>query len=695
MPLINPQQIEQIKSSVDIVDLTAKYVALKPAGSATFKGLCPFHEEKTASFVVNASTKTYHCFGCSAHGDSIGFLEQINAMSFVEAVEYLAQILGIQLIYERSTEDREINHIWGKFTRRTGMVTVNAAAHRIFLNQLWSQGGAEARDFLHQKGFSDQQIKRFEIGFAPNRWDFLSSQLQNLGWTRAQLVDAGLGYESSTGGVRDRFRGRIIWPIRELSQQIVGFGGRKIVPDDRDNAKYINTPETLVYKKSKVLYGLDLARKAMSQKQQAVVVEGYTDVMAMHLAGIETAVAPCGTAFTLDQARILRRLVGDYSDQDQSPARLVDSLGAEIIFIFDGDPAGIKAALRAFSQTQIFNAKTYVCKLPEGLDPCDLRYRSSNLALQELLVNKVPMFQFIMEQIWEKLDLNTVEGRRSAVKFTAPYIKEIADDIVRSHYIDVLADKTKISRSLITAEVERATSVLEDPFDAPGDAPGVSAEVQLPGAVSQTNSGFSRNFVPEPPADLVDDLFELPNRPFANQFRHPAANPFSRPLSSSVARTTATFDYDREVLGWILAKPELVRDSLVNLDPAWFRPPELSDLFKLMRNLLADTSVNWDAPTLQQRLSKLVTCGERKFLEQLISKPPQSLDKGSFDKTWQELCINLRKRALVELRAEIRKQAEQATTDEEENDLNEQRQQLTSEIDQLDDQLRNLSLAPF
>src|SRR5690606_18095437 len=267
----------------------------------------------------------------------------------------------------------------------------------------------------------------FGLGYAPRGGDVLWRHLRQRGFTDEELATAGL-VAPGRGAPYDRFRGRLLWPIRDLLGSVVGFGARRLFDDDRIEAKYLNTPETPIYKKSHLLYGVDLAKKEIARRSQAVVVEGYTDVMACHLAGVPHAVATCGTAFGDDHARVLRRLLRDQ-----------DELRGEVIFTFDGDEAGRRAAMRAFEGDQRFVGQTRVAIEPDGLDPCELRQRHGDAAVRELVARHQPLFQFVIRTTLGEFDLDTAEGRTTALDQTVPLVARIRDHALRDEYARKLA----------------------------------------------------------------------------------------------------------------------------------------------------------------------------------------------------------------------------------------------------------------
>ncbi len=416
--LIRASDVEEVKRRTDLADLIGDYVTLKRAGADSMKGLCPFHDERSPSFHVRPALGYYHCFGCGESGDAIAFLQRLDHVTFTEAVERLAGRIGYTLSYEEGGQRRS------EGPNRSRLLAANQAAANYYRQQLAEPEGERAREFLAERGFDARACEHFGVGYAPRGWDGLSKHLAAQGFSPQELVLAGLLSEGQRGAY-DRFRGRVMWPIRDTGGQVLGFGARKLYEDD-NGPKYLNTPETPVYQKSRVLYGLDLAKRAISRGHRAVVVEGYTDVMACHLAGEEAAVATCGTAFGREHISVLRRIMGD-------------DAAAEVVFTFDPDEAGQKAALRAFSEEHLFSAQTYAAIAPDGLDPADLRLHRGDEAVRELFAQKIPLFEFALRQSIARFDLNSVEGRLSALRAAAPIVSEIKDQGLRSGYTRELA----------------------------------------------------------------------------------------------------------------------------------------------------------------------------------------------------------------------------------------------------------------
>jgi DNA primase len=432
---IRQADVDEVKARTNIADIIGERVALKSAGVGSLKGLCPFHDERSPSFNVRPQAGFYHCFGCGESGDVYSFLRAMDHVTFTEAVERLAGRIGYSLHYEDGGAAPE-------HTGRARLYAANAAAAEFFRAQLVTAEADIARRFLGQRGFDAGAAGHFGVGYAPKGWSGMHSALRAQGYSDEELSSAGLVSQGQRG-VYDRFRGRVVWPIRDVTGQVIGFGARRLYDDD-NGPKYLNTPETTIYKKAQVLYGLDLAKREVSRQHRVVVVEGYTDVMACHLAGITTAIATCGTAFGSDHITVLRRVMGD------------DSTAGEVVFTFDPDAAGQKAALRAFADAKRFNAQTYVATGPEGLDPCDLRLARGDGAVRALLETKVPMVEFVIDQRISGFDLASVEGRVGALRSAAPVVAELRDPLLQPEYVRVLARRLGMDTEDVRREVERA-----------------------------------------------------------------------------------------------------------------------------------------------------------------------------------------------------------------------------------------------
>jgi len=461
---IRRSDIDELRSRINIADVIGQYVTLKQAGSGSMKGLCPFHDERSPSFHVRTQVGFYHCFGCGEGGDVFTFVQKIDSRGFTETVEHLAEKSGFTLTYEdgQAAPDRK---------SRSRIFAANTAAEEYFRAQLHEPQAEIGRAFLAERGFDQLAAETFGLGFAPNSYDALSGHLTKKGFTVPELIEAGL-VSKGDRGVYDRFRGRLIWPIRDVTGQTIGFGARKLSDDDK-GPKYLNTPETEVYHKSRVLYGLDLAKRDIGKKRQVVVVEGYTDVMACHLAGITTAVATCGTAFGADHIPLIRRVMGDNENS-------LEQKRGEVIFTFDPDEAGQKAATKAFYDQDKFTANTYVAVPPEGLDPCDVRLNQGDEALVQVIESRRPMHEFMIRRILDQVDLNTVEGRADGLRSAVDVVKTIKDPIIRDGYARELAgwvgmDPAEVTRLIRQSPTAAAKARPAGPSSQNGDQEAVPA----------------------------------------------------------------------------------------------------------------------------------------------------------------------------------------------------------------------------
>jgi DNA primase len=413
---IRDEDIAVVRERSPIDEVVGEYLQLKNAGGGSLKGLCPFHDEKTPSFNVTPARGLFYCFSCAEGGDIIKFVQKIDGLSFVEAVERLATRAGVELRYEQG------GYVPGQEqSQRRRLIDAHRAAAEFYAERLRDTDAEHARKFLSERGFELKDAERFGVGYSPKAWEDLTRHLRGRGFTDGELITAGLSREGNRGA-RDRFRRRLMWPIRDLSGDVIAFGARKLDPDD-EGPKYLNTPETSLFRKSAVLYGADLAKREIAQRRQAVIVEGYTDVMACHLAGVPTAVATCGTSFGEDHIKVLRRLIMDS-----------DSFTGEVIFTFDGDEAGQRAARRAFGMEAKFATQTYVTVEPNGLDPCDLRLAHGDGAVRDLIARRVPLFEFAIKGVLGHHDLDTTEGQLAALDEAAPIVARIKDKGLRARY---------------------------------------------------------------------------------------------------------------------------------------------------------------------------------------------------------------------------------------------------------------------
>ncbi|NQU36977.1 MAG: DNA primase, partial [Actinobacteria bacterium] len=460
VPRIKDTDIVLVRERTRIDEVIRDVVALKPAGGGSLKGLCPFHDERSPSFHVTPAKGYFHCFGCQEGGDAIDFVRKIDHLSFAEAVEKLAARTGTTLRYEEggSAQPDRLKGV------RTRLVEAHKAAAEFYSEQLLTPDAQIGRTFLTEREFDSAAAQHFGVGFAPIGWDGLTKHLRAKGFTDQELTTGGLAVAGKRGPY-DRFRGRLVWPIRDLSGDVVGFGARRLREDD-EGPKYLNTPETPLYKKSQVLYGVDLARKEISRRQQAVIVEGYTDVMAAHLAGVETAVATCGTAFGVDHIKVLRRLLMDQ-----------DEFRGQVIFTFDGDAAGKKAALKAFNEDQRFVTQTFVAIDPNGMDPCDIRLKDGDEAVRDLIAKRIPMFEFAIRATLADYNLETAEGRVASLRAAAPMLATIRDHALRPEYSRLLAGWLGMEPREVSEAVKRAKPISgSGPATSPRRRPSTSTD---------------------------------------------------------------------------------------------------------------------------------------------------------------------------------------------------------------------------
>ena len=415
--IINSDDIAALKDKVSIEDIVGEVVTLRRVG-ALYRGLCPFHDDSRPSFDISPDKKIWVCRSHCGSGDVYSFIQKTKNLSFVESVEFLADKVGFQLRYTgASSGDGEIR------SKRKSLIEMHKIASEFYQKQLLTPAAEQGRKYLSERQFTDEDIAEFSIGYAPNGWDSLLSVLKGKGFSEEDILLAGLATKNESGKVYDRFRDRLTWTIFNTTGEPVGFGARKLSESDQ-GPKWLNTPETPIYKKSEVLYGLSKARTAIGKDQIAVVVEGYGDVMACHLSGVPYAVAACGTAFTRDHVNMIRRIIRDG-----------DSYKGKVVFTFDGDSAGIQAAKRAYKEAERFASQTYVAVAPEGMDPLDLRIKKGNQAVKDLIASAVPIAEFMITEQIKEYNLNSGEGRVNALRAIMPILKDIKDPLLLQEYV--------------------------------------------------------------------------------------------------------------------------------------------------------------------------------------------------------------------------------------------------------------------
>ncbi len=438
---IRQEDVDAVKERVAIEDIVREHVTMRPAGPGRLKGLCPFHDEKTPSFTVRPAVGVWHCFGCNEGGDVISFVQKIDHVTFVEAIERLAGAAGVQLRYEDGSQQRGEGP-----GRRARLLEAHRVAEHFYHECLLREPDArQGRDFLRARGFDSASAARFAVGYAPRSGHHLVTALRAKGFTEEEAIAAGLCSRGQRGGY-DRFRGRLMWPIRDITGDTVGFGARRLYDDDRIEAKYLNTSETPIYRKASVLYGLDLAKRSIARDRQVVIVEGYTDVMACHLAGVETAVATCGTAFGIEHIKTLRRIMRDE----------IGGVPARAVFTFDGDAAGQRAAMKAFEEDQRWGSQSFVAVATDGMDPCELRQQGGDAAVRALIEDAVPMFEFAVRTTLGRFDLSTAEGRVAAMTAVAPIVAGIRDRALHSEYTRTVAGWIGVDVEQVAIQVAQA-----------------------------------------------------------------------------------------------------------------------------------------------------------------------------------------------------------------------------------------------
>ena len=432
---IRDDDVAAVRERTDIVKLVSGYLTLKKAGHDRFIGLCPFHTEKTPSFGVSPSKGLYHCFGCGKGGDAIGFLRDVEHLEFSEAVERLAKDVGFTLRYEGDTPaERRVA------SKRQAMVRANEAAFELYhATLLGAKEGEEARTYLESRGIDRDVAAEFEVGYAPAYPDFLLKRLVK-SLSAELLVEAGLAIKDQEGNIRDRFRRRITFPVHDLSGKAVGIGARILPGGREDGPKYLNSPETPVYRKAEVLYNLQRAKASATKLGELFLVEGYTDVIAMVRAGVTNTVATCGTALGEDHFRLASRFA------------------QRMVLAFDSDDAGARAAERAFEFVERFPVQPVVLILPEGLDPADFVHARGGEALHELAVAAVPLVEYMVRRTVGRHDLSTIEGQSAAVAAALPLLERLGDPVRQSEYAHLLAELAGVSEGSVVLALEQKLS---------------------------------------------------------------------------------------------------------------------------------------------------------------------------------------------------------------------------------------------
>ena len=417
--------IAEIKTKLPTIDVVGETVALKRAGTV-YKGLCPFHAEKTPSFIVTPERETWHCFGCGEHGDIFTFLMRRDGLEFREALERLAEKAGVELSERTAREDRRRKRL------REALESAIAWYREVLLQ---AHQAERARAYLAERGFTDDTLERFTIGYALNTWEALTKRLRAKGFSDAELTDAGLASTSSRGGVYDRFRGRIIIPIRDASGRAIGLGGR-IMPD-AEGPKYLNSPATVLFDKSRTLYGIDLAKGAIRREKLTVIVEGYTDVMAAHQAGFANVVASLGTALTAGQVELANR----YADG--------------VALAYDVDLAGEAATQRGLvEELQGVVSKVRVIRIPAGKDP-DEFIRSDPDGWRAAVASAEELLPYFMERAASEVDMRQAQGRSAYTRRMLDLLRRIPDRVEQDSYVPQLSQLAGIDERVLRDELSR------------------------------------------------------------------------------------------------------------------------------------------------------------------------------------------------------------------------------------------------
>ena len=439
--------VAEIKAKLPAIEVVGETVVLKRAGTV-YKGLCPFHAEKTPSFIVTPERETWHCFGCGKHGDIFTFLRERDGLEFREALQRLAEKAGVELSERSSREDRRKRRL------REALEAAIAWYREVLLQ---AHQAEKAREYLQERGFTEATLERFGIGYAPNTWEAMAKRLRSKGFSDQELTDAGLASPSTRGGVYDRFRGRIIIPIRDASGRAIGLGGR-IMPG-AEGPKYLNSPATALFDKSRTLYAIDLAKGAIRREKLAVIVEGYTDVMAAHQAGFENVVASLGTALTAGQVEIANR----YADA--------------VALAYDVDVAGEAATQRGLvEELQGVVSKVRVIRIPAGKDP-DEYIRTDPDGWRAAVASAEELLPYFMERAATDVDLRQAQGRSAYTRRMLDLLRRIPDRVEQDSYIPQLSRLSGIDERILRDDLSRGPAPM--PVRPAADRVPLESEPQL------------------------------------------------------------------------------------------------------------------------------------------------------------------------------------------------------------------------
>jgi DNA primase len=421
------EDIDRVRERTDLVELASEVTKVKRTGRSVM-AICPFHQEKTPSLSIDAARGLYHCFGCGKSGDVFGWVQETQNLGFSDSVELLAQRAGVTVTQDPEAAKRK--------DRRARLVDAVDKAAAFYYERLKTGDDAgHARGYLRSRGYGSDVVDQFVIGYSPPEWELLVKHLRDQGIKDEAMVGAGLASRSRRGGLVDRFRGRLMFPIYDLRGDAVGFGARLL--EGGEGPKYLNSPETPIYHKSRLLYGLNWAKSEIVRSDQSVVVEGYTDVIAMHLAGLPIAVATCGTALGEDHLNLLRRF------------------STRVVLAFDADEAGAGAADRGFEQSVPGDLDLRVAVLPPGRDPADLVSEGDTAAVDKAIKTSVPLLQFRIERELDKFDLTEPEARGRAVGVAAKLITLHPDPVVRHEYAVLVSRHTGVDIDVIESSLRR------------------------------------------------------------------------------------------------------------------------------------------------------------------------------------------------------------------------------------------------
>ena len=425
--------VERVNERTDIYSVVSRYVTLNQK-SGRYWGRCPFHNEKTASFTVSPDKGFFYCFGCGAGGNAFKFLSLIENISYFEAVKLQAQRLGIELPARKFSPEEERRR-----REEKALLKVNELACDFYHDGLTKEvGGEVGRKYLAARGITAETIETFKLGYAPEEWDKLLSHLTRQGYSPQQLEAAGLVAKRKTAaGFYDRFRGRVMIPIADVFGHVVGFGGRVLHSDDDSTPKYLNTPETALFNKGRLLFGLDKSNREINKAGAAVVVEGYMDAISLFSAGVRNVVATLGTAFTADHAKLILRYAG------------------KIIFCYDSDEAGQRATIRALPIVQAAGAQVFVVKVPDGKDPDEFIRKHGKAAFDDLISHAQTLIDYRMNYVLARADLSTIEGKIKALQDILPVVAKIEDTVTRNEYRKKIAAALVLNEDLVGQEWDK------------------------------------------------------------------------------------------------------------------------------------------------------------------------------------------------------------------------------------------------